>query len=401
MNVPLHHGSHTDLLEQVEAGDAPPSGIDAIVVPTSRPVNCLRGAIRLARELDSLVVVLCSGSATADEAAAVGASLHARVVAIDVGGLDRLLPVLDTSQLLMEPRFRHFRRRSDLSIKRNLGLLLARAAGWQRVLFLDDDIARVRAAELRAAAGLLPEHRVVGLSNCGFPDNSVVCHAYRHVGGAQGVFIGGGAMLVAADRVDSFFPNVYNEDWFFLYDALAAGSVAVSGRMSHKKHDPFADPRRARLEEFGDLLAEGLYRLLDVGDDLARADLAFWQRHLHYRRQLIETILGRLRRGEGGPRRDRMIASLEAAQRVSSFITPTLCVDFLQAWGQDRERWRQHVSGFGPVLEVEKALAEFGLAGRFVTTRPAPLRSAPPAVQPRAASLIRPDRDALRAPAGR
>ncbi|MPZ25600.1 MAG: hypothetical protein GEV12_03930 [Micromonosporaceae bacterium] len=367
----LHRGSHAHLLQRVPtpAAPAPPAaGIDAIVVPTSRPANCLREAIRLGRELDSLVVALCSRSASADEAVAVGVALDARVIAIDVGGLERRLPLFETSRLLIQPRFRHFRRTSDLSAKRNLGLLLARVAGWQRVLFLDDDIARVKPAELRAAAGLLPEYRAVGLSNDGFPDNSVVCHAYRHVGGAQDVFIGGGAMLVAPNALDAFFPNIYSEDWFFLFDAVAAGSVAVSGAMVHKEFDPYADPGRAKAEEFGDLLGEGLFGLLDEGAELERADRAYWLRCLHSRRALIESVLGDLRRSNGDAQRGRMIASLEAARSVSSFITPTLCIDYLQAWHRDRERWREYLGAFEPGQEIEKALADLGFAGRCVST---------------------------------
>ena len=44
----------------------------------------------------------------------------------------------------------------------------------------------------------------------------MVCHAIRDTGGKQGTFVGGGALAVAVDRVDSFFPDIYNEDWFYL-----------------------------------------------------------------------------------------------------------------------------------------------------------------------------------------
>lgn len=366
--IPRHHGSHTGLLRPAGPPAAPAARIDAIVVPTSRPASCLRQAIRLARGLDSLVVALCSRSASADEAVAVGADLDARVIAIDVGGLERRLPLFDTSRLLTQPRFQQFRRTSDLSAKRNLGLLLARVASWQRVLFLDDDIAGVQPAELRSAAGLLPRFRVVGLKNGGFPDNSVVCHAYRRVGGEQASFIGGGAMLVAPDTFDSYFPNIYSEDWFFLFDAVAAGSVTVGGEMIHKAFDPYADPDRARSEEFGDLVAEGLFGLLDDGDELERADREYWRGCLHSRRALIEEVLSRLRHDSEGSQARHIIASLEAARSVSSFITPTLCVDYVRAWHGDRLRWREFLSAVEPGQELEKALADLGLAGRCVST---------------------------------
>ena len=36
----------------------------------------------------------------------------------------------------------------DLSIKRNLGLLLARMLGWERIFFMDDDIRDVHARRI-------------------------------------------------------------------------------------------------------------------------------------------------------------------------------------------------------------------------------------------------------------
>ena len=71
------------------------------------------------------------------------------------------------------------RRHSDLSAKRNLGLVLSRLLGWSRVLFLDDDITELNPADMRQASGLLDTHDAVGLHVGGFPDNSVVCHAYK------------------------------------------------------------------------------------------------------------------------------------------------------------------------------------------------------------------------------
>lgn len=367
IEAPLHHGSHTGLLSHADA-TAIAADIDAIVVPTIRKADCLRAAFSLATELGCPVVPLCSRSASAHDAVAVSAGFDVSVIAIDSDGPGRLAPVLETSQLLDQPRFRRFRRVSDLSAKRNLGLLLARVAGWRRVLFLDDDISQISPAELRSASGLLPRYSVIGLDNQGFPDNSVVCHAYREVGGAQEAFIGGGAMLLAPDRIDSFFPDIYSEDWLFLYDAVKAGVVARSGQMLHKPYDPYADPRRAASEEFGDTLAEGLYRLLDDGKDVAHADEGFWETFLRQRRKLIATVLRDLRNGRGHQQPDRMIASLKAARGVSAFITPKLCTDYLHAWCRDHQRWRQQVGGFRTGLGTEKALAELGLVGRCVRT---------------------------------
>ena len=152
-----------------------------------------------------------------------------------------------------------FARRTDLSAKRNLALLLSHMAGWSRILFLDDDITSLNPDDVRKASSLLDTHNAVGLRVCGFPDHSVVCHAYREAGGEQQSFIGGGALVIEVKRSNSFFPDVYNDDWFFLLDGRKSlQPVAVTGQVIQYPYDPFRNPDRARAEELGDVLAEGI-----------------------------------------------------------------------------------------------------------------------------------------------
>ena len=108
------------------------------------------------------------------------------------------------------------RRNSDLSLKRNLGLLLARLMRWEKIMFLDDDIFDVTLTDLAKISSQLDSHQVTGLISRLFPDNSVVCHANRLSGQGQDIFVTGAALGVncAEDPLD-FFPDVYNEDWFF------------------------------------------------------------------------------------------------------------------------------------------------------------------------------------------
>jgi hypothetical protein len=79
----------------------------------------------------------------------------------------------------------------DISRKRNLGLLIGRACGWHRMLFLDDDIRRLNADKLKSAAALLDRYPVVGLQVNKYPDASVVGHARRLTGRRQEPFISG------------------------------------------------------------------------------------------------------------------------------------------------------------------------------------------------------------------
>ena len=59
-------------------------------------------------------------------------------------------------------------------------------------------------------------------------------------------------------------------------------------------YDPYASPDRARREEFGDLLAEGLFALMGevdpsvrFGEQLRAADEAYWSRFIEARHNVI------------------------------------------------------------------------------------------------------------------
>lgn len=338
-----HHHSHKNLLTSVEAGEAPQAGLDAIIVPNGRPAAYLKEAIGAAGRNNAHLLLLCSIRADASSAALEAKRAGVRVTAVDTDLLPGwLVPTFATDKLL---RGGDFHRRVDTSLKRNLGLLIALLAGWERILFLDDDIVLPDPGDLTAAAGLLGEHPVVGLRNAGMPDNSVVCHALRDAGAPQDTFIGGGALAVGEAAFGSFFPNIYNEDWFFLLDGRRLRPTAVTGTAMQRPYDPYRDPRRARGEELGDTLAEGVYGLLDNGFDLADAHEGYWREFLPDRRRVISSTIDRVRDSAIEPaQKARMVASLKAAIGRNYLITPDLCVKYLRAWQADRVRWRSHVS---------------------------------------------------------
>jgi len=382
------HESHQDLLTHVDADRAPRAVMDAIIVPNGRPSAYLEQAIGLAKEHGAHLLLMCSLLADASSAALVAKRAGVRVTAIDIAPEllpPGLVPEFATDKFL---RLSRFQRLVDTSFKRNLGLLIASMAGWERILFLDDDIVLPRLADLGAAAGLLDEHSVVGLANAGMPDNSVVCHALRDIGVAQDTFIGGGALAVGERAFGSFFPNIYNEDWFFLLDGRRLRPSAVTGTAFQYAYDPYRDARRARGEELGDTLAEGLFGLLDNGHGLTDADQAYWGEFLPERRRIISTTIERV---EGASieqaQKARMVAALKAAIGRSHLITPEMCVQYLRAWQTDCVRWRTHVDERSGGLGIDGALTALGIAqlaqpgvdGRIRTSgarRPSPTRRA-------------------------
>jgi hypothetical protein len=348
-----HHPSHRKLLTFPSVPVGGRSTLDAIVVPSARPSWNLAHAAGLAAGKGCPLLVLCSKRADAAAAVTMGEKTGTNVVAVNVTGREPFVPPapFETTRMLAGTRFAT---PSDLSFKRNAGLSLSRMAGWHNILFLDDDIHGVPLSTVADAATLLDTAAVdiVGLRNNGFPDNSVLCHAYRAAGGQQDTFIGGGAMAVAVDRVRAFFPEVYNEDWLFFVRSLAAGRAAVTGVAAQESYDPFASPRRARFEEFGDCLAEGIYSLLDQGGSVDDADGPFWSDFIARRRRFIVAVK---KASEGGAS-DRTVRALRAALESNILLSSQRYVRYLDRWRADTARWNDWFDSLDVVGDVELAL---------------------------------------------
>jgi hypothetical protein len=342
--TPDHHGSHRGLLWAADDPSLASRGIDAIIVPTARPPAHLDQAAHLAESLTCPLVTLHSTKWTSAGKAAQRLPRTVDLIAIDVPDPAHLrLPRWETSHLL---KGTVFARPTDLSAKRNIAVILSRMLGWSRVLFLDDDITELNPDDVQRASGLLDTHNAVGLHVGGFPDHSVVCHAYLQGGGDQQSFIGGGALAVHLERNNSFFPDIYNDDWFFLLDGdKGIQSVGVTGAVEQYRYDPFRTPDRARAEELGDVLAEGIYWLLDQNKSIPDADCAHWTRFLGKRKQFILRVL-RMVEQDGAIEpadKERRVAALKGSLGRLALITPELCEKYLRAWRFDRQSWYRYL----------------------------------------------------------
>jgi hypothetical protein len=382
--APHHLGSHEKLL--VPPSDPLPTGrgIDAIVVPTTRPLSNLDDVASVVRTLNCPLVTLHTpGKTTAMSAASYLSDLE--LIAIDVpSSSDLRHPRLRSSELLSGTPFA---RGSDLSLKRNMALTLSKMLGWSRLLFLDDDITVGSGDHVRTASGLLDVYHAVGFHNTGYPDNSVVCHAYRDAGGEQESFIGAGALAVDATRFSSFFPDIYNDDWFFLIDGDRIRPTSVTGQVVQDRYDPFLDPERAKSEEFGDVLAEGLFWLLDQQRSITEANQRHWINYLSARKSFIEGVISMVKISDlADDDKARRIRCLEVALQQLALITPSLCESYVAAWLQDRLIWGQYIDSLPSGLSVEEALAMLTRNGArpltFIVQRPSALPTGPNAGTP-------------------
>lgn len=345
--------------------------LNAIVVPAARKADKLQAVVELAASANVLLVVLASRDCHVREASALVASTQgcrALIVGIPDGFRNDLLTFRTSN-----PSFADLKagRKSDLSLKRNLGLLLARLMCWEKIMFLDDDIFGVTLTDLAKIASQLDSHQVTGLICRSFPDNSVVCHANRESGRKQDIFVTGAALGVnCAERPLDFFPDVYNEDWLFFASHAAQGQVISVGTARQQPYKPFADPNRAVMEEFGDLIAEGLYALFNDGRSLNVATEAYWHDFINDRRELIERLSDHFRLIPTHQAVQIHKSMLRASEQLDS-IKAQECVRFVDAWRHDRGAFARTAKEILPVrnfaaaceyLELTKwREAEFGL----------------------------------------
>jgi hypothetical protein len=382
--------SHADLSRDVSLSPAPPlrsrrARLDAIIVPAARPASFLQPAIELAACLGVLLVVLCSMQTKVEHVAkrvARAPGARSLIVRLPDSWTHPSLPTRTSA-----PSFQKANayRASDLSAKRNLGLLLARLCGWNKVAFVDDDIRLSRTDNIARLAGQLDDHQVAGMRVLRHPDNSVVCHARRLAGLAQDVFVTGAVLGVHCNNLPlSFFPDVYNEDWFFFANEAAKRNLPQVGHARQAEYDPFASPNRACREEFGDLLAEGLYALISGADSsipfdeqLRGATASYWSRFIAARREVLAettTLLWRVLEEDSGQGRvPSALASLAAAENQLDMIRPDLCAEFIDAWREDVKDWQMFSNGVNNVSSIREAmdflelntwtLAEFGAVG--------------------------------------
>jgi hypothetical protein len=337
---------------------------DAIIVPASRTADNLDEAVKLAQAAGCWLVVLCSRETRASDVGQLFTDKRfTKGVAVEISD-DYRHPLLafsssalgrdSESPVCVNPN-------GDLSTKRNLGLLLARMLGWSRIFFMDDDVRNVSLADLRATVSMLDRYRSVGMRVTDYADNSVVCHAHRATGERQDVFVSGSVLAVDCQQPFGFFPEIYNEDWLFFYDDVRAKRLGWSGRdVTQLRYDPFENVERAERQEFGDVLAEGLYALLHIDSDLTAATRDYWNNFLATRKKFLEEIAGR---ADSVPPEvgQNIVRAVQTAMLRLMQLQPHAFVDFIDAWRGDLRVWAERLETMPRVESMEEALKRLGL----------------------------------------
>jgi hypothetical protein len=190
----------------------------------------------------------------------------------------------------------------------------------------------------------------------------VVCHANRLIGREQGIFVSGAALGVntASNHRIDVFPDIYNEDWFAFAGEAENYGVAHVGDIGQLSFNPFENPQRAGHEEFGDLIAEGLFALFSDNFPLNRATEAYWAHFIAERRTFIQKIREQLKEHETHER-VQAEKSLQRAEFRLNDITPADCTAFLAAWQNDRRRFTSVAKRLTGAKDYGAAFGSLGL----------------------------------------
>lgn len=224
----------------------------------------------------------------------------------------------------------------DLPIKRSFALSHAIAKRHQKILFIDDDIRIPNESWLTIGSNCLDDYAVAGCFVDNFIDTSVVGHLEREADEDVYSFLSGSFLFVRPSKAVGFFPCVYNEDWLFMLPHVLSGSICSFGSVSQIAFDPFKSTRKAVFQEFGEVVAEGLYSLVLSNEYERRFEFQMWHDVIAERREVLISLHHRLT----GPRHRRVVA---AALAVNRGILAEDCQRFVNDWEKDRASWSRYL----------------------------------------------------------
>jgi len=215
----------------------------------------------------------------------------------------------------------------DLPLKRNFALVYSIQKGFQNILLVDDDISGITPKVLYKGTKALETNKIAGCLVDGFPDTSVIGHIKQKYGELYYPFLSGSFLFIKTSQVDSFFPLIYNEDWLFMIPSINLREISAVDTVQQKPYDPFYDIGRVKLQEFGEIIAEGLFELISEAKYTERFNSLFWDDYINYRRSYVSKLLNQTE--------PRFHIFINESLKFSGQIKPVSCLHFIENWEDD------------------------------------------------------------------
>ena len=220
----------------------------------------------------------------------------------------------------------------DLPLKRNYALYFSRMKNYSKILLIDDDIRNFNSEMLDIGTRCLEKYKLSGCFVKNFPDLSIICHLEKISGEEIVPFLSGSFLFIRPLLSYSFFPKIYNEDWLFMLPHIIDNTICSFGSIQQLPYDPFANPYKAAFEEFGDIIAEGLYTLLSSNSYDIRFKKEVWDYIINERRETLIFLKKTFRDS-------RIQEVINYAMVANKSISYRDCLNFLTDMERDQETW--------------------------------------------------------------
>jgi hypothetical protein len=226
-----------------------------------------------------------------------------------------------------------------LPLKRNFALRHASVMGFRKILIVDDDIRSIDKKRLKAGADCLDKYALAGCFVNDFLDTSVLGHLEKAAGEEIHPFLSGSFLFIKPPETQSFFPCLYNEDWLFMIPHVQNGTACSFGNVRQEAFDPFGNLSRPVFQEFGEIIIEGLYALIESKQYEFRFKSKTWIDVIAQRREILKSLSKRLAKKKHQITIKQMLES-------NSHITEADCCDFISYWERDTISWSKYIGGF-------------------------------------------------------
>lgn len=177
----------------------------------------------------------------------------------------------------------------NLGIARNFALEYSIFLGYEKILFVDDDMAKIDRNKVEKGFSVLTKDSFVSCNLKGFEDDSIVGHIAKQVGviveGQK--MLSGGFMFLSPASISHRFYNIYNEDWILQLLESKKKQIILPYTVFHNvDEDVVWTLDRALFQELGEIAVEGLLE----NENALSLDYHYWNKIIDIRIKFLEEI---------------------------------------------------------------------------------------------------------------
>lgn len=173
----------------------------------------------------------------------------------------------------------------NLGNARNFVIDFAITNGFEKILFLDDDILFKNLSDVENGFRILNDSNFVSYKITGMVDDSIVGHIASRINyfNSKIRMLSGGIIYLNPDFLNYRFTNIYNEDWIIQLLEFGKQKILLDIEVVHKSYNPFSNYKEKIIfQEYGEIFVRGLIEIYRKDLNIALT-VDFWKRILQER----------------------------------------------------------------------------------------------------------------------